>query len=57
MNAVGFAAAPSDAAVEVRDTAQYVTESPGGCGAVREVVDLVLRATDKYEQVTERFLR
>jgi len=57
MNAVGFAAAPSDAAVEVRDTAQYVTENPGGCGAVREVVDLVLRATGKYEQVTERFLR
>lgn len=57
MRRVGLAAAPSDAAAEAREAAHYVTEVGGGRGAVREVVDLVLRATGKFEQVTERFFK
>jgi 3-deoxy-D-manno-octulosonate 8-phosphate phosphatase (KDO 8-P phosphatase) len=57
MRRVGFAAAPRDAAPEVRRFAHYVTRRPGGGGAVREVVDLVLRASDRWEQATERYYR
>ncbi len=56
MKAVGFAVAPGDAAPEVCDIAHHVTKSCGGRGAVREVVDLLLRASGKWEQVTERYL-
>jgi len=57
MRRVGFAVAPADAAPEIRTAAHYVTSFPGGGGAVRETVDYVLRASGKWEQVTERFLQ
>lgn len=41
---VGHTAAPADAVPEVRSAAQYVTTTPGGHGAVREVCDLILAA-------------
>jgi 3-deoxy-D-manno-octulosonate 8-phosphate phosphatase (KDO 8-P phosphatase) len=57
MRRVGLAAAPSDAAPEAREAADYVAASAGGRGAVREVVDLLLRASGKWEKVTERFTK
>jgi YrbI family 3-deoxy-D-manno-octulosonate 8-phosphate phosphatase len=44
---VGFPAVPADAAAEVRRVARLVTRRPGGAGAVREVVDLLLEARDR----------
>lgn len=41
---VGFPVAVADAAEEVRRAALFVTRRPGGQGAVREVVDLLLAA-------------
>jgi len=38
---VGFGATVPDAVDEVREAARYVTRSPGGNGAVREVCDLI----------------
>lgn len=49
MRRVGFAAAPGDARPEARRAAHYVSEAPGGRGAVREVVDLLLQAQGKWE--------
>jgi 3-deoxy-D-manno-octulosonate 8-phosphate phosphatase (KDO 8-P phosphatase) len=57
MRRVGLAAAPLDATAEARDVAHYVTKSGGGHGAVREVVDLVLRASGKWNRATDRFLK
>ena len=57
MKRVGLAAAPADAAPEVREAAHHVTATAGGRGAVREVVDLILRASNKWEQATERYYR
>jgi 3-deoxy-D-manno-octulosonate 8-phosphate phosphatase (KDO 8-P phosphatase) len=57
MRLVGLAVAPADGATEARDAAHYVTERDGGRGAVREVVDLVLRASGKLEKVTERYYK
>jgi len=41
---VGFSAAPRDAMENVRRHVDYVASKPGGRGAVREVVDMILRA-------------
>ena len=57
MRRVGLAAAPADASAEAREAAHYVATRGGGRGAVREVVDLVLRAAGKWDQVTERYTK
>ncbi len=51
----GFAAVPADAIPEARAIAHYVTVANGGHGAVREVVDLVLRAQGHWEGVLTKF--
>lgn len=44
----GFFAAPADARPEVRAAADRVTASAGGCGAVREVCECILRAAGAH---------
>jgi 3-deoxy-D-manno-octulosonate 8-phosphate phosphatase (KDO 8-P phosphatase) len=55
MRRVGLAMAPADAAPEVRQAAHRVTRCPGGNGAVREVVELLLRATENWERIIEPY--
>jgi len=52
---VGFAVTPSDALDYVRDQAHFVTHNRGGWGAVRELCDLLLKGTGKWEQITARY--
>ena len=40
----GLAVAPADAVPVVRRTARWVSQAPGGRGAVREVLEAILRA-------------
>jgi len=54
---VGLAVAVPNAVPEVKEAAHYVTEHAGGNGAVREVVDLLLKANGKWEKVTRDFIR
>ena len=44
---VGFSAAPANAVREVKMKVDYVTKARGGQGAVREVIDLILKAQKK----------
>ena len=44
LSAAGLALAPADAAPEVRRVAAWVSSRPGGRGAVRDAVELILRA-------------
>jgi 3-deoxy-D-manno-octulosonate 8-phosphate phosphatase (KDO 8-P phosphatase) len=44
---VGFSAAPANARTEVKRIVDYVTSSSGGNGAVREVIDFILKAQKK----------
>ena len=55
MRAAGFSAAVADAVDEVKATADYVTVHKGGCGAVREVIEYILKDTGKWQQVTKRY--
>lgn len=50
-----FSAAPADAASEVRSAADYVCTLGGGKGAVREVIELILRTSGKWEGFVEGF--
>jgi 3-deoxy-D-manno-octulosonate 8-phosphate phosphatase (KDO 8-P phosphatase) len=45
---VGLAIAPADAVVAVRRAAHWVSRAPGGQGAVREVVEALLRARGQW---------
>lgn len=44
----GFAACPADAAPEVRRAVDYVAAAGGGSGAVREVVEVILKAQGSW---------
>lgn len=46
---VGLPCAPNDAVSEVLEHAVFVSSKNGGRGAVREMCDLVLKSTGKYE--------
>lgn len=52
---VAFPVAVADAVDEVRGVAAYVTQARGGCGAVREVIELILRKSGKWERILERY--
>lgn len=45
---VGFAASVPNAHLEVISRVDYVTRASGGCGAVRELCDFILKAQNKY---------
>jgi 3-deoxy-D-manno-octulosonate 8-phosphate phosphatase (KDO 8-P phosphatase) len=53
----GFSAAPADAAAEVLERVDWVSASPGGRGAVRELVEFVLRAQSRWDDVMARYLQ
>lgn len=50
----GFSAAPADARPEARSAAHYVCLAPGGRGAVREIVELILRAQGRWEALVAK---
>jgi 3-deoxy-D-manno-octulosonate 8-phosphate phosphatase (KDO 8-P phosphatase) len=52
---VGLAVAVPDAVEEVKQASHYVTRRPGGAGAVREVVDLILKAKGLWDQILQRY--
>lgn len=54
---VGWGAAPADAMDEIKSVVHYVTSRSGGDGAVREICDLLLRASGKWPEVTARYMR
>ncbi len=51
----GLAVAVGDGVAEARAAAHYVTKAAGGRGAVREAVELVLRAQGKWSQFVEKY--
>jgi len=53
---VGLAAAPADAAPEVRERVDWVSSCGGGRGAARELVELILRAQQRWDDVLRQHL-
>jgi 3-deoxy-D-manno-octulosonate 8-phosphate phosphatase (KDO 8-P phosphatase) len=52
----GFAATVPEAPEAVRSHAHYVSRTPGGRGAAREVCDLILRAQGAFDAAIARYL-
>jgi 3-deoxy-D-manno-octulosonate 8-phosphate phosphatase (KDO 8-P phosphatase) len=53
---VGLSAAPADAAADVRERVDWVSTAAGGRGAARELVELVLRAQQRWDDVLRQHL-
>jgi 3-deoxy-D-manno-octulosonate 8-phosphate phosphatase (KDO 8-P phosphatase) len=53
---VGFGVAVCNGVQELKDQADYITSSPGGYGAVREVVEYILKRAGKWDALMERYL-
>ena len=56
MARVGLAVAVANAHPEAKKRAHYVTRASGGRGAVREVIDRLLRAQGRYARLLRHFL-
>ncbi|MBF0528149.1 MAG: HAD-IIIA family hydrolase [Deltaproteobacteria bacterium] len=55
MRRVGLALAPADAVDEVKEVAHYVAKLPGGHGAVREMIEFILKSQGRWESVVARY--
>jgi len=53
----GLSAAPRDAVAEVRARVDWVSSAKGGDGAVRELVELILRAQGRWEALVAGYER
>ncbi len=55
MARVAYPVAVADAAEEVRELAKYTTAARGGRGAVREVIEHLLKAMNRWDEVLEAY--
>ena len=55
MRRVGLAIATANARLEVKQQAHYVTSQPGGSGAVREVIELILKAQGLWDEILKHY--
>ncbi|QJW93334.1 KdsC family phosphatase [Frigoriglobus tundricola] len=51
----GLAVAVADACPEVRAAAHFVTDAPGGRGAVRAAIEWLLKAQGRWTELTARY--
>jgi 3-deoxy-D-manno-octulosonate 8-phosphate phosphatase (KDO 8-P phosphatase) len=52
----GLAVTVPNACSEVKESAHYITKKEGGKGAVREVIEIILRAQNKWRKLTAVYL-
>ena len=52
----GFGVAVANSPAEVKQHADYVTSVCGGSGAVREVIEYILKNTNRWDELMERYL-
>ena len=55
LRSCGLAAAVADACPEAKEDVHYVTQTPGGRGAVREVIELILGAQGSWQTIVARY--
>lgn len=57
LHLAGYACAPANAVSEVQACADLVTQACGGAGAVREVIESILKARGIWEQVVASYVQ
>lgn len=55
MRVAGLAITVPDAAAEVRGAAGYVTKQAGGHGAVREAIEVILKAQGRWNDLVQKY--
>ena len=56
MRRAEFAIAVADAVEETRSVAHYVTRAKGGRGAVREVIEIILKSQGRWNDLLDEYL-
>jgi len=56
IQSAGFSAAVANAVDEVKQAADYVTKQKGGEGAVREVIEHILKKTGRWDGLVKRYM-
>lgn len=56
MRHVAFGVAVANSVDEVKQVADYVTKYRGGSGAVREVIEHILKETGRWQELMKRYL-
>jgi 3-deoxy-D-manno-octulosonate 8-phosphate phosphatase (KDO 8-P phosphatase) len=57
MQRAELAVAVADAVAEARSVAHYVTHAEGGRGAVREVIELILKSQGRWNDLVDEYLK
>ena len=52
---VGFSCCVANASEDVKPLADYVTKKEGGRGAIREVIELILKTQNLWDDATKRY--
>lgn len=52
---VGFSATVADAAEDVKKMVDYISEKPGGRGAVREICEIILKAKGMWPEAVKHY--
>ncbi len=55
LSKVGFSVAVPNAPSEVKERVSYITDAPGGYGAIREVTEKILKSQGKWDIITSRY--
>ena len=55
MRRVGLSVTVPEAPLEVKESADYITKLPGGKGAAREVVEMILKGQGKWKDAMARY--
>ena len=55
MRRVGLPIATANARPEVKSTARYVTQAPGGRGAIREIIELIMKAQNLWQDILQHY--
>jgi len=51
----GFSVAVPNATIEVRECVSYITNAPGGYGAIRELAEKILKSQGKWNMIISRY--
>ena len=54
---VGLASAPADADADVIKEVHWVSKFGGGRGAVRELIEMIIKARGQWEQMLKEFVK
>jgi 3-deoxy-D-manno-octulosonate 8-phosphate phosphatase (KDO 8-P phosphatase) len=54
---VGLKIAVGNASNDLKALADHITNHPGGSGAVREIIELILKSQGKWESAVQEYLQ